>query len=285
MGKDCCGGGETVQFARGKTANKHNHSHDHEGEEDCGDGSCEPNSKSIPLSEEEKSKIDEIKVEKVAYYLRRKVKTSNGVAGGKHVEYFRGVKAAKILLAKDSPFADTINRKRHAVYILGKVMQEGYFHKARDVKQNNKRALAPVHQDDQEYSADNEPFIWTYEVGQWKSTLIGVGCLLAIVIFTLQPLWPRSMQVGVGYLFYFLLLLLGLLFALTLVRLILFVAVYILTGTQGYFWLYPNLYTEEEFWASFVPLYNLWWKGQDDEFEDEGEGEVITADDKGSKEN
>ena len=114
---------------------------------------------------------------------------------------------------------------------------------------------------------------------------------MAIVIFTLQPLWPRSVQVGVGYLFYFLLSLLGLLFALTFIRLILFVVVYVLTGTNGYFWLYPNLYTEEEFWASFVPLYDMYWKGQDEDdyidddgADDGGATEAITADNKGSKE-
>jgi len=248
MGKACCGGGggETPIMV-----------------DDSARKQKEENSEGKKVvTEAEKKAIDDIDHKTIAYYLRKNLKASTSITGTKRVEYFRGVKAAKMLIiASEYP---VISKKRHAVYALESLLHHGYFHRAAEAKNPaGKKILKPVHPNGQKFLPDHTPFIWTYDIGQWKALLLGIGLILGLVFFTLQPLWPRSMQVGIGYLFYVVLGLLGLLFVLTIFRLILFVLLYILSGAQVYFWLYPQLYTEEEFWASFVPLYSIDWKGQE----------------------
>jgi translocation protein SEC62 len=96
-------------------------------------------------------------------------------------------------------------------------------------------------------------YIWLYEGSQWKMKLYAVGALIGIMAVVLFPLWPLFMRQGVWYLSMGMLGLIGLFFAMAIVRLILFV-ITMFTIPPG-FWLYPNLFEDVGFFDSFRPLW------------------------------
>ncbi|KAF5853340.1 hypothetical protein GGP41_001919 [Bipolaris sorokiniana] len=89
---------------------------------------------------------------------------------------------------------------------------------------------------------DDSYYIWLYEGSQWKQKLYAVGALVAVIAIVLFPLWPLMLRQGVWYLSMGMLGLIGLFFAMAIVRLILFI-ITIFVAPPG-LWLYPNLFED-----------------------------------------
>ena len=100
-------------------------------------------------------------------------------------------------------------------------------------------------------------YAWTYQKPNPYIVLYGFLMLAAVFAVILFPLWPRFMRVGVWYLSMGCLGLLGLFFAMAIVRLIIFVVTFL--ALPHAFWLYPNLFEDCGFFESFQPLYA--WSG------------------------
>ncbi|KAM9903108.1 hypothetical protein OXX79_003558 [Metschnikowia pulcherrima] len=100
-------------------------------------------------------------------------------------------------------------------------------------------------------------YAWTYQKPNPYIVLYGFLMLAAVFAVILFPLWPRFMRVGVWYLSMGCLGLLGLFFAMAIVRLIIFVVTFL--ALPNAFWLYPNLFEDCGFFESFQPLYA--WSG------------------------
>ncbi|KAI4677521.1 hypothetical protein J4E81_010903 [Alternaria sp. BMP 2799] len=100
---------------------------------------------------------------------------------------------------------------------------------------------------------DDNYYIWLYEGSQWKQKLYAVGALLLVITIVLFPLWPLFLRQGVWYLSMGMLGLIGLFFAMAIVRLIIFI-ITVFTIPPG-FWLYPNLFEDVGFFDSFRPVY------------------------------
>lgn len=96
-------------------------------------------------------------------------------------------------------------------------------------------------------------FAWVYEKPNPYMMLYAVLMLAGVFGVVLFPLWPRFMRIGVWYLSMACLGLLGLFFAMAIVRLIIFCVTYL--ALPQAFWLYPNLFEDCGFFESFVPLY------------------------------
>lgn len=96
-------------------------------------------------------------------------------------------------------------------------------------------------------------YIWLYEGAQWKMKLYAVGALVGIMAIVLFPLWPLFMRQGVWYLSMGALGLIGLFFAMAIVRLILFI-ITMFAAPPG-LWLYPNLFEDVGFFDSFRPVW------------------------------
>jgi translocation protein SEC62 len=105
------------------------------------------------------------------------------------------------------------------------------------------------HQD----AEDDSYYIWLYEGSQWRMKLYAAGALVAIMAVVLFPLWPFFMRQGVWYISMAMLGLVGLFFAMAIVRLILFV-VTMFVAPPG-LWLYPNLFEDVGFFDSFRPVW------------------------------
>jgi translocation protein SEC62 len=95
-------------------------------------------------------------------------------------------------------------------------------------------------------------FVWNFT--KQSPFMILYGILLIVGIFTviLFPLWPRKMKSGVYYLSMGALGLLGVFFAIAIVRFILYVFMLIIGKP---FWLFPNLFADVGVIESFIPLY------------------------------
>lgn len=96
-------------------------------------------------------------------------------------------------------------------------------------------------------------FAWVYEKPNPYMMLYAILMIVGVFAVVLFPLWPRFMRIGVWYLSMASLGLLGLFFAMAIVRLIIFCVTYL--ALPQAFWLYPNLFEDCGFFESFVPLY------------------------------
>lgn len=96
-------------------------------------------------------------------------------------------------------------------------------------------------------------YVWLYEGSQWKQKLMAGAVVAAIFAVVLFPLWPRMLRQGVWYLSVGMLGLLGLFFAMSIFRLILF-CVTVFVVPPG-LWLFPNLFEDVGFVDSFKPLW------------------------------
>jgi len=95
--------------------------------------------------------------------------------------------------------------------------------------------------------------VWFYEGSQIKQKLYALGALVVVFFVIMFPLWPLKMRLGVWYLSMGMLGLIGLFFAMSIFRLILF-AVTMFAVPPG-LWLYPNLFEDVGFFDSFRPVW------------------------------
>lgn len=102
---------------------------------------------------------------------------------------------------------------------------------------------------------------WTSPTQRIKQVLISVGLVVAILTVVLFPLWPMKMRLGVWYLSMGGLGLLGSLFALAIIRLILYLLSLVTPFTRPGIWLFPNLFADVGVVDSFIPLWG--WHGVD----------------------
>jgi translocation protein SEC62 len=126
---------------------------------------------------------------------------------------------------------------------------EGHNH----AKPKRVKGLWTVRIEQHQEADDEQHYIWLYEGSQWKQKLYAVGALVLVMSVVLFPLWPLFLRQGVWYLSMAMLGLIGLFFAMAIVRLILFI-VTMFTAPPG-FWLYPNLFEDVGFFDSFRPVW------------------------------
>ncbi|CAO2653504.1 Nn.00g029150.m01.CDS01 [Neocucurbitaria sp. VM-36] len=126
---------------------------------------------------------------------------------------------------------------------------EGHNH----AKPKRVKGLWTVKIEQHQEAHDDNYYIWLYEGSQWKQKLYAVGALIGIMAVVLFPLWPLMLRQGVWYLSMGMLGLIGLFFAMAIVRLILFI-ITIFAAPPG-LWLYPNLFEDVGFFDSFRPVW------------------------------
>ncbi|EYE97735.1 Sec62 family protein translocation protein [Aspergillus ruber CBS 135680] len=96
-------------------------------------------------------------------------------------------------------------------------------------------------------------YVWLYEGPQWKQKAMAAAVVAGIFAVVLFPLWPMMLRQGVWYLSVGMMGLLGLFFAMSIFRLILF-CITVFAVPPG-LWLFPNLFEDVGFFDSFKPLW------------------------------
>ncbi|KAI5185527.1 translocation protein SEC62 [Nematocida homosporus] len=112
----------------------------------------------------------------------------------------------------------------------------------------------------------NHEYIWLVDGSRAYTIGISVAILVGALIMALFPIWPRSIKMGTGYLFYLIFGLFILLISISIVRLIVYLVIKAATGQN--FWIFPNLYEDCGILESFVPLYG--WT-EDEAGQEQGE--------------
>lgn len=104
-------------------------------------------------------------------------------------------------------------------------------------------------------------YVWFYEYIPLTTKLAGFGLLALVLSGVMYPLWPPTMRIGVYYLSWLALGLVGLLMVIAVIRLFLYVIT--MFAVPPGLWLYPNLFEDVGFFDSFKPLW-AWHESADD---------------------
>lgn len=130
---------------------------------------------------------------------------------------------------------------------------EGHDHAKPPPKKNRVKGLWTVNIEQQQEADPMMHYVWLYDGPQWKQKAYAAGVMVLVMSVVMFPLWPMVLRRGVWYLSVGAMGLLGLFFAMSIFRLILFCAT-IFTVPPG-FWLFPNLFEDVGFVDSFKPLW------------------------------
>ncbi|CAK7562552.1 MAG: Translocation protein S62 [Sporothrix epigloea] len=130
---------------------------------------------------------------------------------------------------------------------------EGHDHEKPKKKAKRVKGLWTVAIERQQDAADDMYYVWLYEGSQVMRKVYAGLALLAIFAVVLYPLWPLRMRLGVYYLSWGFLGLLGLFFLMAIFRVILFCITYFVLSPG--LWLYPNLWEDVSFMDSFRPVW------------------------------
>ncbi|KAF7316284.1 Translocation protein [Mycena indigotica] len=200
-------------------------------------------------------------IRKVAVFLRSGkagIKVRVGALNGKRFDYFKGKSAIKALLSpayaklKGVP---KITTEAEALTTLAAVNSFAFFLRVQRGGPSGSSSSSPkVLQviPEQKFVGD-EYYVWFFEGSQWTTyagAILMVGVMLAGVMF---PLWPPIMRQGVYYLSMGMLGLIGLFFAIAIVRLIFYI-ITVIVASPG-IWIFPKLFADVGFVESFIPLY------------------------------
>ncbi|MBE3043772.1 protein translocase, Sec62 family [Candidatus Bathyarchaeota archaeon] len=96
-------------------------------------------------------------------------------------------------------------------------------------------------------------YAWLWEGSQMMRKVYAALALLVVFTIVLYPLWPLKLRLGVYYLSWGFLGLLGLFFLMAIFRVILFCVTYFAVSPG--LWLYPNLWEDVSFMDSFRPVW------------------------------
>ncbi|XP_050318742.1 translocation protein SEC62 isoform X2 [Bactrocera neohumeralis] len=122
-------------------------------------------------------------------------------------------------------------------------------------KEKRKRKIRLDMHHEQVFVDGSEPYIWIYDPIPIHYWIYGLILLLGAILICLFPLWPPLLRKGVYYLSVAAAGFLVLILTLTVIRLIVFTLVWLVTYGKLHFWLLPNLTEDVGFFASFWPLY------------------------------
>ncbi|RWS25702.1 translocation protein SEC62-like protein [Leptotrombidium deliense] len=127
-------------------------------------------------------------------------------------------------------------------------------------KKEKKKVKLDMHME-QVFVDSNEPYVWIYDPIPLKAWIIGAGLVFGAVAICLFPLWPKTVRNYVYYLSIAAAAFLFFIIALAVLRLVIFVVVWLLSFGKHHFWLLPNLTEDVGFFESFWPLYDYHYKG------------------------
>ncbi|KAJ7599000.1 translocation protein [Mycena floridula] len=200
-------------------------------------------------------------VRKVAQFLRSGaagMKVRVGALGGKRVDYFKGKSAIKALLSpayKKQKGVPPVETEADALTVLKGVNAFAFFLRSqRGGPSGNTSSSPKIIQiiPEQKFEAD-EYYAWFYDGSQWTTYAGGILMVAIMLGGVMFPLWPPVMRLGVWYLSIAMLGLIGLFFAIAIVRLIFYV-ITIIVASPG-IWIFPQLFADVGFVDSFIPLW------------------------------
>ncbi|KAJ3882788.1 translocation protein [Lentinula edodes] len=200
-------------------------------------------------------------MKKVAQFLRSGnagVKVRVGALNGKRIDYFKGKSAVKALLSpayakqKNVP---KISSEIEAQTVLNAVNAFTFFLRVQRGGPSGSSSSSPktLQIIQEQKFAQDEYYAWFYDGSQWTTYAGGILMVAIMLGGVMFPLWPPTMRLGVWYLSMGMLGLIGLFFAIAIVRLIFYIMT-VIVASPG-IWIFPQLFADVGFVESFIPLW------------------------------
>ncbi|RPD61440.1 translocation protein [Lentinus tigrinus ALCF2SS1-6] len=186
------------------------------------------------------------------------MKVRVGVLNGKRIDYFKGKGAVKALTSpayaklKNVPKVTT---EQEAQALLLSVIPYAFFLRVERGAPSGSSSSSPktLQITQMQTFVPTDYYAWFYEGSQWTTYLGGVAMVAVLLAGVMFPLWPPIMRLGVWYLSIGVLGLIGLFFALAIVRLIFYI-ITVIVASPG-IWIFPKLFADVGFVESFIPLW------------------------------
>ncbi|TDL22768.1 translocation protein [Rickenella mellea] len=200
-------------------------------------------------------------IRNVVNFLRSsksEMKIRVGVLNGKRVDYFKGKAAVKALLSpayaklKNVPKAAN---ETEALAVLAGIIPFAFYLRVDRGQPSGSSSSSPKHLqiNQMQMFRPEDYYAWFYEGSQWTTYLGGIGMVAVMLAGVMFPLWPPTLRLGVWYLSIGVLGLIGLFFAIAIVRLIFYI-ITIIVASPG-IWIFPQLFADVGFVDSFIPLW------------------------------
>jgi translocation protein SEC62 len=209
-------------------------------------------------------------IQNVAQFLRSSgsgMKVRVGALNGKRLDYFKGMpnsfavfqrshspligkSAIKALLSpayQKTKGVRKIASEEEAKTVLSAVNAFAFFLRVARGGPSGTSSSSPKNLSliqEQMFSPD-EYYAWFYEGSQWTTYAGGILMVALMLAGVMFPLWPPVMRLGVWYLSMGMLGLIGLFFAIAVVRLIFYV-ITIVVASPG-IWIFPKLFADVGF--------------------------------------
>jgi len=200
-------------------------------------------------------------IQKVALFLRSSgagMKVRVGALNGKRLDYFKGKSAIKALLSpayQKTKGVRPIASEEEAKTLLSAVNAFAFFLRVARGGPSGTTSSSPkiLSIIQEQVFLPDEYYAWFYEGSQWTTYAGGILMVALMLAGVMFPLWPPVMRLGVWYLSMGMLGLIGLFFAIAVVRLIFYV-ITIVVASPG-IWIFPKLFADVGFVESFIPLW------------------------------
>ncbi|TFY64532.1 hypothetical protein EVJ58_g2574 [Rhodofomes roseus] len=189
----------------------------------------------------------------VVNYLRSSkagMKIRVGILNGKRIDYFKGRSAIKALLAptytklKNVP---PVTNEAEASTVLTSVIPFAFYlhvDRGQPSGSSNSPKLLTLEQVQTAFDASHY-YAWFYEGSQWTTYAGGLAMVAIMLAGVMFPLWPPVMRLYVWYLSIGVLGLVGLFFAIAIVRLIFYI-ITVIVASPG-IWIFPKLFADVGF--------------------------------------
>ncbi|KAJ0176789.1 hypothetical protein K1T71_007968 [Dendrolimus kikuchii] len=128
-------------------------------------------------------------------------------------------------------------------------------------KEKKKRKIRLEMHMEQVFLDTVDAYVWIYDPMPWYYWLCGALVVFGTITVCMFPLWPATVRKGVYYLSIAAAGFLVMIIALTVLRVVVFCLVWMLTLSRHHLWLLPNLTEDVGFFASFWPLYKYEYRG------------------------
>ncbi|THH19113.1 hypothetical protein EW146_g1983 [Bondarzewia mesenterica] len=203
-------------------------------------------------------------VRNVVTFLRSSkagLKNRVGVLNGKRIDYFKGASCKSAVKALLSPAyaklknVPKVTSEAEAQALLHNIIPFAFFLRIDRGQPVGTSGASPksVQINQMQLFKPEDYFAWFYEGSQWTTYVGGVAMVAVILAGVMFPLWPPMLRLGVWYLSIGILGLIGLLFAIAIVRLIFYI-ITVLVVSPG-IWIFPRLFADVGFVDSFIPLW------------------------------
>ncbi|EKM58010.1 uncharacterized protein PHACADRAFT_193135 [Phanerochaete carnosa HHB-10118-sp] len=186
------------------------------------------------------------------------IKVRVGALNGKRADYFKGKAAVKALLSPAYAKVKNVQKvenEEDAHKLLGSIIPFAFYLRVDRGQPSGSASSSPklLNVNPQQSFQPDAYYAWFYEGSQLMTYVGGFAMLAVMLAGVMFPLWPPIMRLGVWYISIAVLGLIGLFFAIAVVRLIFYI-ITLFAASPG-IWIFPKLFADVGFVESFIPVW------------------------------